>query len=146
VTGVRHLQCGGETKVTLERIGTKVTSAGGRLGPSTSIVAVTLSFKATCWTAGSISFSVGPGPHDSNRLRVAPKKLLWGWGDEESVQKRAVAAWRHMVGLFWLCLVANPLALREVAHRVTGVRHLQCGGETKVTLERIGTKVTSAGD
>ena len=146
MTGLLNLQGGGETKVTLERIGTKVTSAGGRLGPSTSVVAVTLSFKATCWTAGSISLSVGPGPHDSDRLRVAPKKLLWGWGDEESVQKRAVTAWRHMVGLFWLCLAANPLALRAVAHRVTGLLNLQGGGETKVTLERIGTKVTSAGE
>jgi hypothetical protein len=75
VTGFLHLQGGGEAKVSFERIGTQVTSAVARPGPSISLVAVTLSFKATCWAAGNISLVVGPGPHDSNRLRVAPKKV-----------------------------------------------------------------------
>jgi hypothetical protein len=62
------------------------------------------------------------------------------------VQKRALSARRHMVGLLWLCLVAHPLALRAVALRVTGELGLQGGGEAKVSFERIGTKVTSAVD
>jgi hypothetical protein len=49
-----------------------------------------------------------------------------------------------MLGLFWLCFVAHPLALRAVADRVTGILHLQGGGEANVSFERIGTKVTSA--
>jgi len=72
------------------------------------------------------------------------KRYSEGWSNEESVQKRALTARRHIVGLLWLCLVAHPLALRAVAHRVTGVLHLQGGGETKVSFERIGTRVTSA--
>src|SRR5260370_5424798 len=76
VTGLLHLQGGGETKVSFERIGTKVTSAEGRLGPSTSIVAATLRFNATCCTAGSISLSVEPLPHDSHDIRVAAIKFL----------------------------------------------------------------------
>ena len=76
VTGLLHLQGGGEAKVSFERLGTKVTAAVDRTGPSISIVAVTQSFKATCWTASSISFSDGPGPHDSNRLPSVPKKVL----------------------------------------------------------------------
>ena len=72
------------------------------------------------------------------------KRYSQEWSDEESVQKRALKARRHIGWLFWLCLVAHPLALRAVADRVTGQLHLQGGGETKVSLERIGTKVTSA--
>jgi hypothetical protein len=76
VTGELGLQGGGEAKVSFERIGTKVTSAVDRPDPSVYVAAVTLSFKATCWTASSIYLSVGPGPHESNRLTRAPKKVL----------------------------------------------------------------------
>jgi hypothetical protein len=78
VTGELGLQCGGEAKVSFERIGTKVTSAVGRPGPSVSKVAVTLSFKASCWAASGLSFSVGPGPHNSKCLLSARKKLRLG--------------------------------------------------------------------
>ena len=62
------------------------------------------------------------------------------------MQKRACLALCHVVCFLCLCVVAYPLALQEVADRVTGKAGLQGGSETKVSCERIGTKVTSAVD
>ena len=78
VTGKAGLQGGSETRVSCERIGTKVTSAVDRPGPSNLYVAVTLDREATCWTASSISLSVGPGPHKVYSLLPADKNVGWG--------------------------------------------------------------------
>jgi hypothetical protein len=74
-TGHLGAQCGGEAKVSIERIGPQGTSAEGRLGSSAVDLAVTLTLTGSCWAAGDIYLSAGPGPQGSEDLRRLPKNV-----------------------------------------------------------------------
>ena len=70
--------CGVEAKVSIERVGPKGTPAEDTPGSYGITLAVTLTFKRTCWAASRYSLLVAPGPRSSNRLPSAPKKVISG--------------------------------------------------------------------
>ena len=133
-------------KVSIERIGPQGTSAEDRPGSFGVTLAVTLTLRQPRWAAGRHYLRTGPGSRGSIHLSWSPKRVSLGWGNERIAQKRAelarcrgrdrLAILRAALSLAWLVLaLGNPRTLGP-----------PCGGEAKVSIERIGPQGTSAED
>jgi hypothetical protein len=64
-------QCSGEAKVSIERNGLNGTDAGDRPDASDNKQVVSLTFRGTCWAAGSFYLTGG----DGRKLQRLPKGL-----------------------------------------------------------------------
>ena len=131
-------RCIGEAKVSFERNGPQGTSAEARPDLSGTTLAVALTLRGTCWTAGSLYLSGGEG-WGPRRLLSKPKTLGFQGrtSDAGHMQKRASSA-RRRQGSRKATLTILSLVLSACAAGATWEHGARCIGEATVSFERTG--------
>jgi hypothetical protein len=154
MTGAPGLRCSGgamtSVRTTLAQLGPKGTTAENSTDLSGGIfIAVTLTFRGTCWAAVPNYFSGRPR-RDALRLPRRPKRLAQrrGTDDARCMQKRAKSARARRAILRLIVLPALSLALMATAVGMTGAPGLRCSGgamtSVRTTLAQLGPKGTTA--